>query len=180
MKKLVLALALIGAIAAPPVVIAADVLTPEAADTLAFMREEEKLAHDVYALFETLYPASAPGANVFGRLAESESRHTEAVRKLLVTYGLTDPAQPEPGVFLNADLQALYDSLAASGSQGLAQALAVGVVIEEKDITDLVAAIEVSVAYADIVQVYSNLLSGSESHLAAFLKTLARPSLTKK
>jgi hypothetical protein len=38
--------------------------------------------------------------------------------------------------------------------------------------TDIVAAIELSVAYADIVRVYSNLLTGSEHHLAAFLKVL--------
>ncbi len=38
--------------------------------------------------------------------------------------------------------------------------------------TDIVAAIELSVAYADIVQVYSNLLAGSEHHLSAFLKVL--------
>jgi hypothetical protein len=50
------------------------------------------------------------------------------------------------------------------------QALGVGVVIEQA--ADIVAAIELSVAYADIVRVYSNLLAGSEHHLAAFLKVL--------
>ncbi len=174
MKKLVLALAVIGATLAPAAVMAADLLTPAAAERLLFMREEEKLAHDVYALFDTLYPAADPGANIFGRIAESESRHTEAIRELLVTYGLTDPAQPEPGVFLNPDLQALYDSLVAIGEEGLAEALGVGVTIETKDMTDIVAAIGDSAAYADIVQVYSNLLSGSESHLAAFTKALDR------
>lgn len=50
------------------------------------------------------------------------------------------------------------------------EALGVGVVMEQKDMTDIVAAIELSVAYADIAQVYSNLLAGSEHHLAAILK----------
>jgi hypothetical protein len=49
-------------------------------------------------------------------------------------------------------------------------------VIEQKDMTDIVEAIEISIAYPDIVQVYTNLLSGSESHLEAFLKALDRPA----
>jgi hypothetical protein len=100
----------------------------------------------------------------------------EAVLKLLNTYGLVDPAQPEPGVFLDEELQALYATLVAVGQQGKIEALGVGVVIEQKDMTDIVEAIEISIAYPDIVQVYTNLLSGSESHLEAFLKALDRPA----
>jgi hypothetical protein len=176
MKKLFIALTAIGTVFLAAPVLAQVALTPEAAAGLAFMREEEKLAHDVYALFAAQYDGNAPGAKIFGRIAESETRHTEAVLKLLNTYGLVDPAQPEPGVFLDEELQALYATLVAVGQQGQIEALGVGVLIEQKDMTDIVEAIEISVAYPDIVQVYSNLLSGSESHLAAFLKALERPA----
>ena len=55
---------------------------------------------------------------------------------------------------------------------GLAEALAVGVLIEHTDIGDIGDAIALSEDYADIVRVYSNLLSGSYSHLSAFEKVL--------
>ena len=177
MKKLLPVLAVLLAIGASPVVSAQVAITPEAAAGLAYMREEEKLAHDVYAYFDAFYAEREPAANVFGRIAASEARHTEAVLKLLVTYGLPDPAYAEPGKFLDPALQELYDSLVATGELGVTEALAVGVVIEEKDMTDIVEAIETSLDYADIVQVYSNLLAASENHLAAFNKVLARGSL---
>ena len=104
---------------------------------------------------------------------ESELRHTDAVKTLLQKYGVADPAaNTGPGEFVNADLQALYDTLVSVGEEGLVEGLEVGVAIEKKDMTDIVEAIELSVAYKDIVQVYSNLLAGSENHLAAFLKAL--------
>ena len=76
------------------------------------------------------------------------------------------------GEFVNPELQDLYKTLVDVGTAGFTEALGVGVIIEQKDMTDIVEAIEVSAAYADIVQVYSNLLTGSEHHLSAFLKVL--------
>ena len=99
------------------------------------------------------------------------------MRNIEIHYGLPDPAYAEPGKFQDATLQALYDTLVAVGEEGVIEALGTGVVIEQKDLDDLVAAIELSLAYPDIVQVYSNLLASSENHLAAFDKVLARGSL---
>ena len=148
-------------------------VTNEVAAMLQFMREEEKLAHDVYALFDGIYGGDT---NTFGKIMVSEQRHTDAVKTLLQKYGVDDPAaDTAPGVFANADLQVLYDTLVANGSgpgADLADALKVGVAIERKDMTDIVEAIELSLAYKDIVQVYSNLLAGSENHLAGFLTAL--------
>ena len=173
MRKLLLAfasLALLG-VAAP--LAAAEPPTGEVAAMLAFMREEEKLAHDVYLHFSAMYAGQEAGAKIFTRIAESEQRHTDAVLGLLDEYGLPDPAAGKaPGEFTDQSLQALYTTLVSVGESGYTEALGVGVVIEQKDMTDIVAAIELSVAYADIVQVYSNLLAGSEHHLAAFLKVL--------
>jgi hypothetical protein len=175
MKKLLFTLTALGALFLAAPVMAQVAIDPAVAERLAFMREEEKLAHDVYMLFDGLYGGGTPGSNIFARITESETRHTEAVLKLLVKYELTDPAQPGDGVFLNPELQALYDTLVAIGKQGRIEALGVGVLIEQKDLADIVEAIEVSIAYPDIVQVYSSLLSGSESHLAAFLQALEKP-----
>lgn len=172
MKRILIALVALGAALGAAPVIAQDGFTP-VAEQLAYMREEEKLAYDVYMFLDGLYGAQAPGERIFARIAQSETRHTEAVRKLLDKYLLVDPAAyTQPGEFQDTELQELYDTLVAVGSQGLTQALGVGVTIEQKDMIDIVEAIEISVEYPDIVQVYSNLLAGSESHLAAFLKVL--------
>lgn len=172
MRKLLLTLICFGAIGAAMPVLAAD-LPQDVVDTLLYMREEEKLAHDVYVHFAGLYVGVAPGAHIFDRVAQSEQRHTDAVKNLLVTYGIDDPAaSTAPGEFVDDELQALYVTLTSVGEAGITEALGVGVLIEQKDLTDLVAAIEVSAAYADIVQVYTNLLAGSQRHLDAFMKVL--------
>ena len=172
MRKLLLtfaSLALLG-LAAP--LMAAEALTDEAAAMLAFMREEEKLAHDVYLLFSEMYAGEEAGAKIFARIAESEQRHTDAVKGLLEAYGMPDPAAGRPRASSRTRPAGPLRDAREVGSAGFTEALGVGVMIEQKDMTDIVDAIELSVAYADIVQVYSNLLAGSEHHLAAFLKVL--------
>jgi hypothetical protein len=142
-------------------------LSPEEAAGLIFMREEEKLAHDVYVAMYDLW-----GLSVFQNIARSEQAHTDAVKKLLDRYGLPDPAAGNAaGVFDNPDLQALYDSLAAQGSASLADALKVGAAIEEIDILDLEERLA-QADNADIRQVYDNLERGSKNHLRAFVSTL--------
>jgi len=134
---------------------------------LLFMREEEKLAHDVYL---SLYDRW--GLPVFQNIASSEANHTEAVKNLLKKYGIQDPADTSrAGVFVNEDLQEMYDDLIEKGDSSLGDALTVGAAIEEIDILDLQSAIEETTA-ADIARVYENLLKGSENHLRAFTSTL--------
>lgn len=149
-------------------------LSPDEIAGLLYMREEEKLAHDVYvALF------NAWGAQVFANIAESETEHTEAVRQLILSHGLPDPAATTaPGVFVNPDLQALYDKLVASGQASLNGALAVGCLIEEKDIRDIGDRIALVIDEPDIVQVYEHLLCGSRNHLRAFNSKLLQQGIT--
>ena len=132
---------------------------------LLYMREEEKLARDIYNEFFRIY-----GLKIFGNIAVSEQRHFESIGTLISRYGLTDPAQ-EAGVFLNADIQALYDDLLAKGKLSVRDALQVGVIIEETDIDDLEAAMSVT-DRKDIDRVYANLMAGSYSHLDAFESNL--------
>jgi hypothetical protein len=136
---------------------------------LVFMREEEKLAHDVYL---TLYEQW--GQRTFANIANSEQSHTDAVEALLDAYGLDDPAA-ERGVgdFADPDLQALYDQLIAEGSASLDAALRVGAAIEEIDILDLEQRISLT-DEAEIIRVYENLIAGSENHLRAFTSVIER------
>jgi len=136
----------------------------EIADLL-FMREEEKLAHDVYTVLYEQY-----GQKIFTNIAASELKHTEAILLLLNRYGLEDPVGDNgPGVFTNEDLQNLYNELVESGSQSLTNALLVGLAIEEIDILDLEEAMAGTELQA-ILMVYGNLLKGSHNHLRAFFR----------
>ena len=136
----------------------------EIADLL-FMREEEKLAHDVYTVLYGQYDLE-----IFTKIAASELKHTDAVKMLLDRYGLEDPVGDNgPGEFTNEDLQTLYNELIASGSQSVTDALLVGLAIEEIDILDLEEAIAGTELPA-ILMVYGNLLKGSHNHLRAFVR----------
>ena len=134
---------------------------------LLFLREEEKLAHDVYV---ALY--SKWGVSMLNTISASESKHMESVRTLLIRYGLTDPvAVSTPGVFVNTELQAAYTQLVAQGTQSREAAFGVGVTIENLDIEDLQALLAIS-THADIKQVAQSLLSASENHLRSFNRQL--------
>jgi hypothetical protein len=141
-------------------------LSSDESAALLYMREEEKLAHDLYV---TLYAQwSLP---IFQNISQSEQIHTDAIKTLIERYGLTDPASSEIGVFTNPDLQALYSNLVTRGNQSLAEALKVGAAIEEIDILDLQTNLA-ETDNADIQQVFNNLMNGSYNHLRAFVSTL--------
>jgi hypothetical protein len=147
--------------------ILANGLTQAEVDSLVYMREEEKLAHDVYLALYDLW-----GLPLFSNIASSEQAHTDAVANLLITFNIPDPADTSPaGVFVNETLQGLYDDLVALGAQSLADALKVGGAIEEIDILDLQESLKF-VQDPSIQRVYENLLRGSENHLRAFTSTL--------
>ena len=54
---------------------------------LVFLREEEKLARDVYLKLGEMYPNS----RIFGKIDDSEQKHTTAVKNMIEKYGLEDP-----------------------------------------------------------------------------------------
>jgi hypothetical protein len=137
-------------------------LSAEETAHLLYMREEEKLALDIYQALYLKWKV-----RIFSNIAASEQRHFDSIGTLINRYGLSDPAQPTAGVFTNPDLQELYDNLLAKGNLSLLNALQVGVAIEETDIDDLKAAIAVT-DNRDVLTVYGNLLNGSLSHLSAF------------
>ena len=139
-------------------------LTVLEADNLVFMREEEKLARDVYL---TMYEAW--GLNIFSNIAASEQTHTDAVAEMLDKYKLPDPVVDDRvGIFVNQELATLYDTLLTSGYLSSLEALKVGALIEEVDMVDLKRAIE-ETDNENIQVLYENLLSGSRNHLRAFV-----------
>lgn len=136
--------------------------------SLLFMREEEKLARDVY---DYLYLKWS--LQIFDNISTSEQTHMDAILELLNRYELEDPAkQDESGSFVNSDLQELYTDLSKVGATSIVDALKVGAAIEEIDILDLKKALDADVDNQDITMVYENLMKGSRNHLRSFVKTL--------
>jgi hypothetical protein len=137
--------------------------------TLLWMREEEKVARDVYIKMNEKW-----SQKIFARIGASEQKHCDAIAKKLARYGIEDPAADLGiGEFSVPELQTMYDSLVAKGSVSYMAALKVGVTIEEEDIEDLEAAIDETDA-VPLEITYVHLLNGSENHLASFIKVLER------
>lgn len=141
---------------------------PVTADLLRAMVTEEKVAHDVYVTLGDMYDVPT-----FDRIANSENRHQNAVRSLLDAYSVTDPTVGDAvGEFDDPVFQKMYDDMVAKGSSSLEAAAQVGIAIEELDIDDLQEALNAGQP-ADITRVFTNLLNGSEKHLAAFTALVA-------
>jgi hypothetical protein len=147
---------------------ALTVLSEQEIATLQWMREEEKLARDVYLELSAFHPAK-----VFTNIAAAEQKHFDALGAKLVLYGVEDPATADVGVFSNPLLQQQHDELLALGIVSYSEALKVGVAIEEADIVDLQLAID-GTNSRPLDRTYQHLLNGSENHLKAFAKLLAR------
>lgn len=159
---------------------------------LVFMREEEKLARDVYLTFARDYPNQP----VFQDIGEgSEQTHTDVIRDKLEDYGIPDP-NPETdrlptsiGVYTGAEYGAYftekYNELVALGKRSELDALYVGALIEEIDMHDIVRCPKLIVeldngigedgcglVYTDerpLQNTYRSLVDGSENHLRTFV-----------
>lgn len=159
------------------------------ASHLIFMREEEKLARDVYLFFEEMYPDQPTFSSI---AMQSEQTHTDTLRDKLADYGLPDPnptANDLPasqGVFTGEEwgwyFTSKYVEFTAMGSENELAALYVGALIEELDMRDIaicpVVMMEAGypepcgLEYTDesaMINTYSSLIDGSENHLRAFV-----------
>ena len=142
-------------------------ITTTDANNILFMKQEEKLARDVYQAL-----AGKWEHRTFVHIAVAEQRHMDAVDRLVQAFGLTETPSDETGRFSIPELQELHDKLVAQGSASSAEALAVGVLIEETDIADLDEAL-VATQNATVFRVFTNLRRGSANHLAAFNRAIA-------
>ncbi|MBC8472645.1 MAG: DUF2202 domain-containing protein [Planctomycetes bacterium] len=146
---------------------AAVQLTEAEEQHILYMREEEKLARDVYLTLYELWDAE-----IFANISESEQRHMDAIKNLITRYGLGDPVVDDAvGIFTNQDFETLYDELVADGSVSLEEALKVGVRIEELDIADLELVLQ-DTSMRTVKRVFQNLLNGSYNHLSAFRRNI--------
>lgn len=145
------------------------VLEEKEKQNLLYLREEEKLARDLYTDFYEKW-----GLRPFGNILEAEKRHMEAIKFHLDAYGLKDPIQTNvPGKFSNPSIQKNFDELLAKGLRSEQDAIEAGVTVEEASIKELQTAINESDEPA-LNQTYLNLLNASKNHLRAFQRWLGR------
>ncbi len=157
-----------------------------------FMREEEKLARDVYITLGSQFP----DLKIFGNIDDSEQRHTCAVCDLLEKYDIEDPSTNDNvGVFtgevFGGYFTAKYAELVERGSLDTLAALYVGAYIEELDVVDINYCPEEVIRVIDSIvndsdcgkiytdnqdvrRVYESLLEGSKNHLRAFVRNIER------
>lgn len=159
------------------------------ASHLTFMREEEKLARDVYLTFAQMYPEQP----VFAEIAtKSEQTHTDTMRDKLEQFDLPDPnpaANDLPasiGLYSGTEwgwyFMQKFAELTAKGSNSELDALYVGALIEELDMQDIAVCPKVMIDagypepcglnYTDeavIQRSYRSLIDGSENHLRAYV-----------
>lgn len=129
------------------------------------MREEEKLARDVYTTLGSIW-----GTRIFSNIASSEQTHTDAIKALLTRYDIKDPVTSDTvGVFTSKTMQELYNKLTAQGKVSSAKALNVGATIEDLDIHDL-DTFKNETTKEDVLLTYNNLQKGSRNHMRAFVR----------
>lgn len=144
-------------------------LSDQEIEDLRFVRDEEKLARDVYLFFFEAY-----NKPVFSNIASAEQQHMDAVKTLLDRYGIADPvAGLGPGEFALEVHRELYAALTgfpeskALFADPLQGALYVGATIEDLDILDIQVRLGHTTRY-DLTNVYENLMKGSRNHLRSY------------
>ena len=159
---------------------------------LFFMREEEKLARDVYQTLGTMYPDSV----IFGNIDDSEQQHMTAVKAMIEKYGYEDPnTNDNVGAYTGEDFgwyfTEKYNQLVERASISELEALYVGAFIEELDMMDINQCPQVIVETddgindvsecgkvytdnADVQRLYSSLLDGSDSHLEGYVNNIEK------
>ena len=152
-----------------PISLSSTSLSDEERESIIYMREEEKLARDVYKMMYAKY-----NLRPFRNISQAEERHMELMKDLLTKYNISDPvSSDETGSFTNSTLNELYKKLIDQGNLSLIESLKAGALIEEVDIKDLDKQLSVT-QNSDIKDTYTYLRQGSENHLRAYVKNLSK------
>ena len=142
-------------------------LTAAEEDAVMYLREEEKLARDVYLTLADRWQLP-----IFANIARAEQKHMDMVFQVIEVHGLIDPITDDTiGAFTDPDLDALYDTLVSDGEVSLIAALGVGATIEDMDLADLYELL--AMTDNDHLEIVAyNLAKGSRNHLRAFVRAL--------
>lgn len=132
---------------------------------LVYMREEEKLARDVYLTLNARWEL-----RIFDNIIKRVKRSTWLrCSGLLDTYNIEDPVGINPvGVFISPYFRSCMtiSLLAMTSCRNLWRSAGY---VEEVDLLDLATRMKAT-TNQDILRVYANLEKGSRNHLRAFVK----------
>ena len=152
-------------------------LTDAEVNGILSLREEEKVAYDVYTVMFEKYESK-----VFKNIAENEKEHMNKIKELIDQFNLTDPIAgtiDQKGVFSNKKMQTMYDEMILGGNYGLLDALRAAARFEETDIVDLRKYLS-SASDQSVINVYLNLESGSQDHLRSLVKYIEDEGISYK
>lgn len=152
-------------------------LTDAEINSIMSLREEEKVAYDVYTFMFEKYESK-----VFKNIAENEKDHMDKIKELIIQFNLNDPLSgisDQKGVFNNKKMQALYDEMIMAGNYGLLDALRAAARFEETDIIDLRNDLSAA-SDQTVVNTYINLESSSQDHLRALVKVIKDEGISYK
>ncbi|MFA5849352.1 MAG: DUF2202 domain-containing protein [Bacteroidales bacterium] len=140
-------------------------LTADEIEFLFAVREDEKLARDVYAIFYTKFQNK-----IFENIGKSESTHLKAIERLYDYYEIDYSAVGDAGKFTDPKLQHLYDSLIVKGDSLLA-AVKIMANLEESNIFHYREVLK-TITNTNIKIVIENLEKGSENHFKAAIRQI--------
>jgi len=156
---------------------------------LAYMWNEEKLAHDLYLdLYDLFF------VETFSNIANrSESKHIMLVEDLIqkydinitnlqdytIKYSQEELRRLERGVFAVDEIQDLYNTLYTIGDDSLVDALKVGCMVEVTDVDDLDKYIINAAEAKDLVDTFKILRLGSYNHYWAFDNALKKQGISQ-
>lgn len=149
-----------------PVLDATSPLTADEIEFLYAMREDEKLARDLYAYFWTRYP-TAPQIQ---RISKAEESHIAAIETVLDYYEISYPAMSAPGVFEDSTRQALYDELALK-SETMLEAFQTMAFVEDRDLFAY-KMVQSQITNANLSLLIENMIKASTNHLKAAIRQI--------
>jgi hypothetical protein len=134
------------------------------------MREEEKLARDIYTVLGETTPSA-----VFKNIPRSEQTHMDAFDQLLDRYEIPDPVVDESaiGTFTDPFFTNLFNELKEKGQKSDKDAFEVGAMVEDLNMANLIKYGEAT-DKPDLQLAYSTLLKQSKNHMSAFVRQLDR------
>jgi hypothetical protein len=140
-------------------------LTADEIEFLYAVREDEKVARDLYAAFFEKYKLKA-----FENLSKAEINHIRAVELLMDYYEIEYPEAGDYGKFTDPARQQLYDSLLLKGETAL-EAFKVMAQLEEDNIVSYLKVLE-DIDNDNIGIVIENLERASENHFKATIRQI--------
>lgn len=144
-----------------PVLTVTASLSADEIEFLFALREDEKMARDLYTVFAAKY-STAPQID---RIAAAENSHIAYVEAVLDYYEISYPAMTAAGLFEDAKRQAIYNEL-ADKSGTLLEVYATMAAVEEESVSAY-KSVQSEITNENIALVITNMIKASSNHLKA-------------